>query len=206
MNIQAESQGPYCLSPLPLRQILSHTQSSVYNKLKEGIQVASSLKLLTGIQTICIKSTPANLFAVTLTKVVVVPFFEELIFRGALCSTIAYLQKYTRQKVPTQADLKAERASRIAASALIFSLAHAMNPHPSLSRKISHLSSCFICGITLGWLSEMENSLATPMLYHGIHNLICSVQSSNFLVNWSLYAMLKTVDIAVFIWAAKTEL
>lgn len=162
---------------------------------KELVQVSASLALLIGLQLIFFKTAPISVIATVFFTVIVAPFTEEILFREFMQTGIRRLQNWYSQKQPS---LRQQKAVRVFVTAACFALVHAANPHRLLSHKVMQVSSCFVAGITFGYLREKEQSLATPILYHGIHNLLCFIP-----IPIVQEIVLRATDIGALIYATK---
>jgi len=95
--------------------------------------------------------TPGLGAAIVLLGGIVIPFAEEVVFRGVL-----YPWLRSRMRVP----------AAVALSATVFSLLHM---HEAI------LLPIFFLGIVMAYLREWSGSLWPPVLFHGLHNSVMFV-------------------------------
>jgi hypothetical protein len=70
--------------------------------------------------------------------------------------------------------LKTQEVFRVRITAVLFGLAHLLNPHPWPVR-LMQVTWCIICGSNFGYLKEKHQTLALPMLAHFSNNLIATL-------------------------------
>lgn len=104
--------------------------------------------------------------------VLILPVFEEIIFRLVLQRGIQLVQKYRQHYIhkvqPSPEDLKAQEVFRVRITAVLYALCKTFyrQNNPSPLHFIGHMLS----GLTYGYLSEKYSSLALPILAHGFFN------------------------------------
>lgn len=104
------------------------------------------------------------------------PVVEELVFRGALLSSLKYCQKginrirnWNSNYVPSEADLKAQKIFRVRTTAVLFGLGH------SYQGPVGLISATFE-GLIYGYLKEKTNSIVVPMSAHFNYNALVSIR------------------------------
>lgn len=115
------------------------------------------------------------------------PVFEEIAFRGFIQTGLEYTQHgYNRIKQvcfkteTSQADLEAQKKTRVWITAILFGLAHLGNQHASLIAKVMHVSFCCFGGLAYGFLKEKTETVAFGIFFHFSHNFIAVYTSPFF--------------------------
>lgn len=136
------------------------------------------------------------------------PVYEELIFRGVLQKGIGllytserYIESWFRNKsiseITTPGTMQIERTLRIGITAVVFGLAHALNPHSSLASKAFQVIHSTLGGIEYGALLEETNTLAYSILGHAANNFIAMTAYVGIISSINALALIVIMDIAL---------
>ncbi len=104
-----------------------------------------------------LKATPS--IYVILTTIILVPIFEEIIFRGIILKNLLRNKSF---------------GYSIIASSMLFSLVHT---NPAI------LLSAFILGLLLAWIYSKTNNLLLSIIGHAVYNLTASILTYIFIDN-----------------------
>ena len=106
--------------------------------------------------------------------VVVAPIAEEILFRGILLTGIEYtfyVKDALMGFVPSEIDERARLVFRVRVTAVVFGLAHLMNP----VRSFIQVFSATLSGLSYGYFKEKTNSVVPGMMLHAINNGLVQV-------------------------------
>jgi len=114
---------------------------------------------------------------IAFTAVVVVPLFEELLFRGLFQTTIrSYIESFRSLLSPQNKSEVEQTIDRhgawpaIVISSVLFTMAHA---------NLGHRPALFVLGVCLGYSYEKSGSLFRPIFIHAIFNAISVIATLN---------------------------
>lgn len=162
-------------------EVVSENGKKIKIFAKKALDIASKVAVeafkvqavMAGLTIFVLLTTPAPLLPLAMYIVVIGPAIEELIFRGVIQNCIRLFQNsynaHIRKTPPTEQDLQHQQNIRVGITSALFGVAHALNPGP-LAGKIIQVTYCTIAGTSLGYTMEKTQTLALPILDHGINN------------------------------------
>lgn len=154
--------------------IANAVYQDVQGKVEEVAKVVAATALLSFAAYVLIASNPAYSIEI-LDVVVLTPVLEEIVFRTIIQEKIIHnIQRVLNYSYgsTTEEQLENQKVLRIRITGVLFGLAQLRHPNQV---KIVKCFFGILSGITYGYLSEKYETVAAPILAHGLNNGILKI-------------------------------